>query len=157
ILILSLSQDDERAMDEFGIIAKYLKPLATAPGAFHLADDAAAIAVPPGNELVVTKDAILAGVHFLESDPLDLVAKKLMRVNISDLAAKGARPFGYLLACCWPKATTEADVASFARGLLEDQSVYELSLLGGDTTPTPGPLTLSMTAFGCIPRGQMVH
>ncbi|MFZ1990066.1 MAG: thiamine-phosphate kinase [Alphaproteobacteria bacterium] len=144
-------------MDEFGLIAKYLKPLAKAPGAFGLADDAATVAVPPGNELVITKDAILAGVHFLETDPLDLVAKKLMRVNISDLAAKGARPLGYLLACCWPKSTKEADVAAFARGLAEDQSVFELNLLGGDTTPTPGPLTLSMTALGLVPRGQMVH
>ena len=144
-------------MDEFGIIAKYLKPLARTPGALGLSDDAAQVAIPPGNELVITKDAILAGVHFLETDPLDLVAKKLMRVNISDLAAKGARPFGYFLACCWPKETRETDVADFARGLAEDQSVYGLSLLGGDTTPTPGPLTLSMTALGLIPRGQMVH
>lgn len=144
-------------MDEFGLIAKYLKPLAKAPGAFGLADDAAAIAVPAGNELIITKDAILADVHFLATDPLDLVAKKLMRVNISDLAAKGARPLGYLLACCWPKSTKEADVAAFARGLAEDQSAYGLSLLGGDTTPTPGPLTLSLTALGLCPRGQMVH
>lgn len=144
-------------MDEFGIIAKYLKPLAKAPGALGLADDAAVIAVPSGNELIVTNDAIVAGVHFLDGDPLDLVAKKLMRVNISDLAAKGARPLGYLLACCWPKETKEADVAQFARGLAEDQSVYELSLLGGDTTPTPGRLTLSLTALGLVPRGQMVH
>ncbi|HXZ69207.1 MAG TPA: thiamine-phosphate kinase, partial [Alphaproteobacteria bacterium] len=122
-----------------------------------LANDAATIAVPPGNELVVTKDVILAGVHFLETDPLDLVAKKLIRVNVSDLAAKGARPLGYLLACCWPKSTKEAQVAAFTRGLAEDQSVYELSLLGGDTTPTPGPLSLSMTALGLCPRGQMVH
>lgn len=144
-------------MDEFGLIAKYLKPLAKAPGALHLADDAAVLAVPPGNELVITKDAILAGVHFLESDPFDLVAKKLIRVNVSDLAAKGARPLGYLLACCWPKSTKEPDVAAFARGLAEDQSVYELSLLGGDTTPTPGPLTLTLTALGLVPRGQAVH
>jgi len=145
-------------MDEFGLIAKYLKPLAAgAPGAFGLEDDAAAITVPPGNELILTKDAIVAGVHFLASDSLDLVAKKLIRVNVSDLAAKGARPIGYLLACCWPRATREADIELFAQGLAEDQALYGLSLLGGDTTVSDGPLVLSLTALGSVAVGKMVH
>ena len=144
-------------MDEFGLIAKYFRPLAeSAPGALGLADDAAFLTIPDGEELVLTKDAIVAGVHFLKGDPLDLVARKLVRVNVSDLAAKGARPLGYLLACCWPRSTREADIAAFARGLKEDQSVYGLKLFGGDTTVTDGPLTLSLTAFGTVPRGRMV-
>jgi thiamine-monophosphate kinase len=144
-------------MDEFGLIAKYLKPLAKAAGAFELADDVASVAVPAGQELLLTKDAIIAGVHFLAGDPLDLVARKLIRVNVSDLAAKGAQPLGYLLACCWPRATSEAHIALFARGLAEDQAVYGISLLGGDTTVGDGPLMLSLTALGIVGRGKMVH
>jgi thiamine-monophosphate kinase len=143
-------------MDEFGLIARYFRPLA-APGALDLADDAATLSLATGEELVLTKDAIVAGIHFLATDPLDYVARKLLRANLSDLAAKGARPAGYLLACCWPKGTTEDSIALFARGLAHDQDVYGIKLLGGDTTATDGPLTLSLTALGIVPHGKMVH
>ncbi|MCP1336076.1 thiamine-phosphate kinase [Futiania mangrovi] len=143
---------------EFDLIARHFAPLAKdMPGTFGLLDDAAAIAPPPGCDLVLTKDAMVAGVHFLpDDDPAD-VAAKLLRVNLSDLAAKGARPYGYLLATSWPHGTPEATVARFASGLAADQSRYGIGLLGGDTTATPGPLTLSLTAIGLVPAGGMVR
>jgi thiamine-monophosphate kinase len=129
--------------DEFDIIARYFAPLATAPGARKLIDDAAVV-----NGMVVTTDAIVEGVHFLPGDPLDLVARKALRVNLSDLAAKGARPLHYLLTLAWPKSRPASEIAQVAAGLAHDQQAFEVSLLGGDTVSTPGPLMLSITAFG---------
>jgi thiamine-monophosphate kinase len=144
-------------MNEFDAIAKYFRPLAKgAPGAFDLKDDAATICVPPGDELVLTCDAIICGTHFLDSDPIGTVARKLLRVNVSDLAAKGARPLGYLLSCLWSPGTTEAVIAEFASALGEDQARYALSLLGGDTTSGEGPLAFSLTALGLAPQGRMI-
>lgn len=135
--------------DEFDIIARYFAPLAAgAEGAFGLRDDAALIG---GGPFVVTKDALIAGVHFRAKDPIDLVARKLLRVNLSDLAAKGAKPIGYFLACAWPVNVREQTIAGFAAGLREDQERFRISLLGGDTTrhrAKAAPLTLSLTAFG---------
>ncbi len=145
------------APDEFETIARLLRPLATAPEAFGLLDDAAAIPSRPGFDLVVTKDAIVEGVHFLPNDPLDLVARKLLRVNLSDLAAKGAVPYAYLLACAWPASVTWPQREAFARGLAEDQAAFNMTLLGGDTVATPGPLVLSATMFGWVSAGAMVR
>lgn len=143
---------------EFDLIAKLFAPLSkNAPGAFGLTDDAAAIAPPPGHELVITTDALVCGVHFRESDPADSIAKKALRVNLSDLAAKGAAPIGYLLALSLPKQTQMRWLEEFARGLREDQSEFGIALYGGDTTATPGPLTLAITAFGSVPAGAMLR
>lgn len=140
---------------EFEIIARYFAPLAAgAPGAASLGDDVALISVGSGEELVLKTDAIVAGVHFIGDEPAQLIARKLLRVNLSDLAAKGARPLGYLLAAVLPRDIEESWIADFAAGLAEDQSQYGLSLLGGDTTATPGPLTLSLTALGTAARGR---
>jgi thiamine-monophosphate kinase len=144
-------------MNEFALIAKYFRPLATSPGAFALEDDAAAITVPAGDELIITADAIIEGTHFLSQDPIASVAKKLLRVNLSDLAAKGARPLGYLLACLWRRGTAEAAIAEFARGLGEDQAHYGLALLGGDTTASDGPTAFSLTALGLAAKGEMIR
>lgn len=133
--------------DEFETIAKLFAPLARDAGARGLIDDAALFA---GH--VVTTDAIVEGVHFRPDDPIDTVAKKALRVNLSDLAAKGARPAAALLTLIWPDARPSAQIAEFARGLGEDLARYEVALLGGDTTSTPGPLTVSVTAFG-VPCG----
>ena len=142
-------------LGEFELIARYLAPLAArSPGALGLKDDAALITPPEGAELVLTADALVAGVHFLEDDPPALVARKLLRVNLSDLAAMGARPLGYLLTVAWPQPFEESWVAGLASGLAEDQESFGISLLGGDTTRTPGPLTLSLTALGAVPRGR---
>lgn len=140
--------------DEFELIRRYLAPLAAgAPGALGLEDDAALLAAPEEGELVVTADALVAGVHFLPDDPAELVARKLLRVNLSDLAAMGARPLGYLITAAWPVPLDEAWLEAFVAGLAEDQKTFGLSLLGGDTTRTPGPLTLSLTALGAVGKG----
>lgn len=143
-------------MGEFDIIREVFAPLsAGASGAFQLSDDAALLSKGP---FVVTKDVIVSGVHFLPKDPLDLVARKLIRVNLSDLAAKGAKPVGYFLACVWPKGISRDDIELFARGLKEDQDQFKISLYGGDTTAhrlKSGPLTLSATFFGTPPRGGL--
>lgn len=144
-------------VDEFEMIDRLLKPLAEgAPEALGLTDDAAVIPGRPGHDLVITKDAMVAGVHFLPDDPLDLVARKLLRVNLSDLAAKGAEPYGYFLACAWPRDLDYDDRARFAEGLKQDQAEFALKLFGGDTVSTPGPLTLSATLLGWVPHGRMV-
>jgi thiamine-monophosphate kinase len=140
---------------EFDLIRRYLAPLAkAAPGALDLTDDAALLKPPAGCELVATADALVAGVHFLADDPPDLVARKLLRVNLSDLAAMGAGPLGYLITAAWPSDTEETWVARFADGLAADQEAFGIVLLGGDTTATPGPLCLSLTALGAVPEGR---
>jgi thiamine-monophosphate kinase len=143
-------------MQEFDLIARYFAPLATAPEAFGLKDDAAIIRTRPGFDLVVTTDQIAAGTDFFADDPPDTVAKKALRVNLSDLAAKGARPEYYLLNLALPRPAREDWLADFARGLVEDQRQFGFSLLGGDTSATEGPLSISVTAMGFVPEGRMV-
>lgn len=141
-------------LGEFDLIARYFAPLAAGtPGAFGLGNDAAVLDPAPGHSVVVTTDAMVAGVHFLPGDPADLVARKLLRVNLSDLAAMGARASGYVLDLALPPDLDEAWVAAFADGLRADQDEFGIALLGGDTVKTPGPLTLALTAFGEVPAG----
>jgi len=140
---------------EDALIARYFKPLATDPGAFNLADDAA-VFKPSGDDIVVTTDAIVEGVHFLADDPPDTVARKALRVNLSDLAAKGATPAGFVLALAL-RAADDAWLTLFARGLGSDIGLFGCPLLGGDTVSTPGPVMISITAFGRVPAGKMVH
>ena len=139
------------------LIAKYFAPIARHPGALRLSDDAAMLTPPAGCDLVLTKDAIVAGVHFFPDDPADAIARKALRVNLSDLAAKGAPPAGFLLALALPENVTDAWLQSFADGLGRDADAYACPLLGGDTVKTPGPLMVSITAFGFVPQGRMVH
>jgi thiamine-monophosphate kinase len=141
------------AEGEFEFIARRLRPLATARGALDLADDAAVLDPAPGRQLVLTKDAMVAGVHFLEDDPPGQIAQKLLRVNLSDLAAMGAAPLGYLLALARAKETSDAWLGEFCAGLAADNAAFGIALLGGDTIATPGPLTLSLTAIGDVPAG----
>jgi thiamine-monophosphate kinase len=140
---------------EDSLIARYFKPLATDPGAFGLTDDAA-ILKSSADDVVVTTDAIVEGVHFLSGDPPDTIARKALRVNLSDLAAKGATPAGFVLTLALRNAA-DAWLAPFARGLGEDAMLFQCPLLGGDTVSTPGPLMISITAFGRVPPGKMVH
>lgn len=145
-------------MEEFSLIARHFAPLAASfPGSLNLTDDAALVDVPPGMQLVITKDAITAGVHCFGTEPAALIARKLLRVNLSDLAAKGARPLCYFLALILPQDTQEAWVADFAAGLAQDQAEFGIHLAGGDTTATPGPLSLSLTALGTVPAGGMLR
>jgi thiamine-monophosphate kinase len=141
---------------EFALIAQLFAPLAEAPGAFALTDDVALLPARAGHDLVATTDALVEGVHFLADDPSVSIAKKALRVNLSDLAAKGAEPAGYLLALSLPTQIDMAWLEGFARGLGEDQKTFAMPLLGGDTTATPGPLTLAITAMGYVPAGALI-
>jgi thiamine-monophosphate kinase len=140
--------------DEFDLIRQLFAPLAQHPGALDLRDDAALLDCPPGRRLVLTTDAIVAGVHFLPDDPPALIARKLVRVNLSDLAAMGAVPAGLLLAACFAKGTDLAWMKAFAAGLRADCAEYEAPLLGGDTVATPGPATFALTAIGTVAEGK---
>ncbi|MCX5577541.1 thiamine-phosphate kinase [Kaistia terrae] len=142
---------------EFGMIARYLRPLADDPGAFGLTDDAALLRPEPGFDLVLTKDMVAAGVHFFPDDPPESIARKALRVNLSDLAAKGAAPIGYLLGLALPADWTEDWMAAFSAGLAEDQQRYGIPLLGGDTVKSPDGLMLSVTALGQVPAGGIVR
>ena len=143
------------ASGEDSLIARYFKPIATDPGAFALIDDAAVLQAQ-GADIVVTTDAIVEGVHFLPDDPPGTVARKALRVNLSDLAAKGAAPAGFVLTLAL-RHTDEAWLKPFAAALGKDARHYGCPLLGGDTVATPGPLMISVTAFGRVPAGKMVH
>src|SRR3954451_25294590 len=133
---------DARGLGEFGRIRRFFAPLA-GPGGLQLRDDAALVDCAPGKRLVLTVDAMVEGVHYLPDDPPDLVARKLLRVNLSDLAAMGATPLHYLLATALPAALDDNWVARFAVGLGEDQRRYGIDLLGGDSVATEGPAVLS--------------
>jgi thiamine-monophosphate kinase len=140
---------------EDDMIARYFQPLVSDPGAFGLIDDAAVLK-GSADDVVVTTDAIVEGVHFLPDDPPDTVARKALRVNLSDLAAKGAAPAGFVLTLAL-RAADDSWLAPFARALGEDARAFDCPLLGGDTVSTPGPLTISITAFGRVPVGHMVR
>lgn len=137
------------------LIAHYFAPLAGEAG-LQLKDDAARFDIPNGDELVITVDTIVAGVHFFADDPASAIGEKALGVNLSDLAAKGAEPLGFLLALSLPKDWTPDFLRDFADGLGTMSKLHLCPLIGGDTTRTPGPLTISITAFGHVPKGKMV-
>jgi len=150
------SHHDHDRMGEFELIARYFAPLAEPDGAFGLMDDAARLRAAPDEDLVLTKDTLVAGVHFFADDPPDLIARKALRVNISDLAAKGATPKAYLLSLALPRDWSPDWLETFARGLAEDQDHYTIRLLGGDTVKSRDGLVISVTAIGTLPRDTMV-
>jgi thiamine-monophosphate kinase len=149
--------EGEPQSGEDRLIARYFRPLATDPGALGLLDDAATITPPPGSDVVLKTDAVVGGVHFFADDPPDMIAKKALRVNLSDLAAKGASPAGFLLSLALPSTVGGDWLEAFARGLGEDVRAYHCPLMGGDTDRTPGPVTISIAAFGIVPSGTMVR
>jgi thiamine-monophosphate kinase len=140
-------------MDEFELIARYFAPLA-GEGSLSLEDDAAIVPVRAGHDLIVTTDTIAEGSDFFPYDPPGTIAQKALRVNLSDLAAKGAEPAHYLLNLTLPHAAREDWLANFTSGLAQDQKEFGVSLLGGDTGA--GLLSVTVTAFGFVPQGQMV-
>jgi thiamine-monophosphate kinase len=143
---------------EFALIRKYFAPLAAGfAGALDLEDDACTYAPPAGHDLVLTADALVEDRHYLRSDPADLVARKMLRVNLSDLAGKGARPLGYLMTTAFDDEADDAWVAKFAEGLAHDQAEFGIALWGGDTIATPGPLALTATLIGCVPAGRALR
>ena len=141
---------------EFELIARYFAPIA-GPGGLGLLDDAGLLRPGRGYEVVVTADALVAGVHFFPDDPPDAIGWKALAVNLSDLAAKGAKPEGFVLTLALPGGWTEDWLADFAAGLARMAEVAGCPLIGGDTVSTAGPLTLSITAFGTVPAGRMVR
>jgi thiamine-monophosphate kinase len=148
----------QRRLDEFAIIARFFAPLAAkTPGALGLTDDAALLDLEPGHELVVTTDTMIEGVHFLPQAPPADVAPKLLRVNLSDLAAMGATARAYTLAAAFANDIALAWIEGFAAALGRDQEAFGVSLIGGDTTATPGPMTFTVTAFGTVPKGRALR
>ena len=139
------------------LIARFFAPIATHPGALGLSDDAAFIKPPPGCDLVLTADAIVGGVHFFADDAAPSVAGKALRVNLSDLAAKGAKPLGFLLSLALPKDTDDDWLTGFAEGLRGDAVLFGCPLFGGDTVRTSGPIVISIAMFGSVPEGSMVR
>lgn len=141
--------------NEFELIARYFSPLAVGePGAFALTDDAAVIGLEPGQRLAVTTDTIVESVHFMAGDAPAAVAAKALRVNLSDLAAMGAVPKSYTLSLALPEDRDEGWVAQFALALASEQAAFDISLIGGDTVATPGPLSVTVTAFGTLAAGS---
>lgn len=149
------AQDDMSAEER--LIARYFRPLASEPGALGLSDDAAILTPPPGCDLVLTTDGVIAGVHCFPDDPPETIGRKVLRMNLSDLAAKGARPVGFLMSIALPGSVEKEWLAAFAAGLGEDAQHYQCPLLGGDTDRTPGPISVSVAAFGTVPQGKMVR
>lgn len=143
-----------KAAGEFDLIGRHFAPLATDPAALGLLDDAAVLVPAAGQSIVVTADCMVESVHFLAADGPEAIARKLLRVNLSDLAAMGARPRGYFLSLALPRGTDEAWLAAFAAGLAADQRTFGIALLGGDTTASPDRLVLNLTAMGEVPQGQ---
>ncbi|ESR23271.1 thiamine-phosphate kinase [Lutibaculum baratangense] len=144
------------AVDEHELISRFFRPLAGRAGTFDLTDDAASLAPPDGCDLVLTKDGIAAGYHFLPDETPGNIARKALRVNLSDLAAKGARPLGYLMLLGLGARWEEAWLSEFTAALAADQSTYGIDLLGGDTIRADG-LVVSITAIGTVPKGAMVR
>ena len=141
---------------EFDLIARHFRPLA-GQGGLDLTDDAALLTPPPGRELVLAADAMVAGVHFLPDDPPRTIGRKLLRVNLSDLAAMGADPLAYLMTVALPRGTPDAWLAAFVEGLARDQAQFGLQVLGGDTVSTTGPVSLSLTILGTVAPGQALR
>ena len=141
---------------EFDLIARYFAPMA-GKGGLGLLDDAALLTPPVGHDLVLSKDALVAGVHFFADDPPETIARKALRVNLSDIAAKGAAPLGFLLGLGLPDDWTEDWLAGFASGLAADSAHFRCPLLGGDTVKAGERLFLSITVLGSLPSGTMVR
>jgi len=141
---------------EFEIIARVFAPLAKDTGALGLKDDAAILMVTEGHELVVTCDTIVEGVHFLKDDPAASVGHKALAVNLSDLTAKGARGYAYTLSLALPKSVSIDWIEGFASGLRDVQTETGISLIGGDTTASPGPPTITITALGLVSHQHAV-
>jgi len=145
-------------LGEDELIQATFAPLARGfPGAFGLEDDCALLTPPAGEDLVLTTDAVAAGVHFLPDDAPADIAWKALAVNVSDLAAKGARPIAYLLSVAFPERPGPAWLQELSRGLGEAQAAFGILLAGGDTDRRPGPVSLTVTAIGAVPKGRMVR
>jgi thiamine-monophosphate kinase len=141
---------------EFSRIERYFAPLAGVEG-LGLKDDAAVLRPPPGRELVLTVDQMIEGIHFLEHDAPDFIARKLLRRNLSDLAAMGAEPLGYLLTTALPQTVSDEWLQLFARGLQEDQQEFGFKLFGGDSSSSLHAISLTATLVGHVAPGAALR
>lgn len=140
---------------EFDLISKYFRPLA-GPEGLGLIDDAACVKVSPQNDMIITKDILVECVHFRSDDPTELLAHKILAVNVSDCVAKGAKPTLYWLGLALPRDLNDDWLKSFSFGLKNAQSLFGCKLAGGDTSVTDGPLVISLTLIGTASTGQMI-
>lgn len=143
--------------NEFDLIRHYFAPLANDKGALNLQDDAALYIPTPGNELVLTTDTIIEGVHYLPDTSPEKIAAKLFGVNVSDLAAKGATPKACLINFAPHKNISEAWIAAFAEQVGAALKAYDIKLLGGDTVAAPNQAMFSLTLIGEVASGGMVQ
>jgi thiamine-monophosphate kinase len=139
---------------EFDLIDRYFRPLA-GRGSLDLRDDVALLRPEPGTELVVTTDMVVEHVDFFPEDPPEAIAARALRVNVSDLVAKGADPVAFVLALGLAPDRDEAFVARFAAGLARDIGRFGIALVGGDLSRS-GVTTVAITAFGRVPNGRLV-
>lgn len=143
---------------EFHRIATYFAPLARGSEAsLGLTDDAALLSVPEGMELAVTADTLVESIHFFGDEPADALAQKSVRVNLSDLAAMGAKPHGYFLSISLPGRIDDEWIEAFCKGLERDQAAFGWHLMGGDSTSTPGPISIAVTALGLVEKGRALR
>ncbi len=150
------TREQGKGLSESDVIAHYFAPLSDPDTSFGLRDDAAFLSVPPDQDLVISKDMLVADIHFFPNDPADQIARKALRVNLSDLASKGAKPVGYLLGLGLPDGWSEEWLTLFCEGLKQDQTQFDLPLIGGDTVKSPERLTLSITIFGYVPKNRKI-
>ncbi len=145
-------------MAERDWIRRFFAPLASAPGAHRLMNDTARLSQPSGTALIATTDAMVEGVHFFADDPIDTVARKLVRVNVSDVFAAGAAPHEALLTLGWSKSRPEAELSSFASALGDELQRWRCALIGGDTVVHPGALFVSLAMTGrCLGRAPLAR
>ena len=140
-------------MDEKLIIKKYFKPLASNRYSLHLKDDVACINVEDKKNIIANQDSLVMGTHFFKSDDPTLIAKKSLRVNLSDLISKGVTPDGYFMSIAMDNTIDERWIQLFSKGLAEDQKKYNISLLGGDTVSAPKGLFITINMISTTNGG----
>jgi len=144
-------------MNEFEMIQQYFLPLTMGrKEAEGLQDDAAILDIPEGYDLVISSDTLNGGTHFLKKETPAHIAHKALRVNLSDMAAMGAQPLCYQMNLAFSQFPDEEWVKGFSAALLSDNEAFGVFCSGGDTTVAEGPLLVSITVTGLVPKGQAV-
>ncbi len=155
-LLLKIPQSQHLKMNEFELIEHCFAPLA-GPEGLRLKDDAALYTPRENYDLVITTDTFVEGVHFPNGMYGADVAERLLRTNLSDIAAKGGTPLGYLLSVAMHADKMEKWLPAFAKGLETTQAEFGCTLWGGDTTATTTQAVYSITLIGEVPRDEMVQ
>jgi thiamine-monophosphate kinase len=148
-------KQDDKLLDEFAFITEWLSPLADNKAAARLGDDAAQVAVPDGHELVISTDMLVANVHFPADAKATLIANRMLACNISDLAAKGAQPYGCLLTLGVAENWDSAFLQKFVQALGAGLKTYDMQLWGGDTVRARDGFA-GLTVHGLVPQGEML-